>query len=184
LAAIVLTGVTTRLIVSRAGDGDHVDARAVLRDADGHEVGTATFHQRDNGKVLVHAIVQFPDDSVPAGFHGFHVHASGSCVPPDFTSAGGHYNPAGKSHAEHAGDQPSLLVAEDRTGELSFETDRYTVQDLLAGAGTALIIHRDPDNFAHIPSRYSSGGVAGPDATTRATGDAGARLACGVIIAP
>ncbi len=63
-------------------------------------------------------------------------------------------------------------------------TDAFTKDDLLAGAKTAIIIHADADNFANIPpSRYQqiNGGAPGPDATTMATGDAGKRVACGVI---
>ena len=55
-------------------------------------------------------------------------------------------------------------------------TDRFTVADLTKG--TALIVHRDADNFANIPSRYST---TGPDATTLKNGDSGPRIACGVI---
>ena len=58
------------------------------------------------------------------GFHGFHVHAVGQCVPP-FTSAGGHFNPAGADHGDHAGDLPTMLVNDDGTGELRFVTDRF-----------------------------------------------------------
>ncbi len=63
-------------------------------------------------------------------------------------------------------------------------TDAFAKADLLAGDGTAIIIHADSDNFANIPpDRYQqvAGGAAGPDDMTLATGDAGKRVACGVI---
>ena len=58
-------------------------------------------------------------------------------------------------------------------------TSAFSKDDLLAGQGTAIMIHEDPDNFANIPERYAPA----PDATTLATGDAGKRVACGVITA-
>ncbi len=62
-------------------------------------------------------------------------------------------------------------------------TDAFTAEDLLAGAKTAIIIHEKSDNFANIPpERYQQmNGIPRPDQTTMATGDAGARVACGVI---
>ncbi len=155
-------------------NADHTAARArtVLRNAAGQEVGRATFTQR-GAKVVVAAEAQ----RLPPGFHGFHVHTIGRCDPPGFVSAGGHLNPSGQPHAEHAGDLPSLLVNEDGTAQLRVTTDRFRVADLLAGTGTALIVHANRDNFANIPTRYAPA----PDAMTLETGDAGARLACGVI---
>jgi Cu-Zn family superoxide dismutase len=156
---------------------DQDRARVLLRNADGQPVGTVRLHQQD-GAVLVRARVH---DLTP-GFHGFHVHTVGECVPP-FTSAGGHYNPGGTVHGAHAGDLPSLLVMADGTGELRFKTDRFTVAELFDADGSAVIVHADPDNFAHIPTRYYSTteGVFGPDSVTLATGDAGDRVACGVV---
>ena len=108
-----------------------------------------------------------------------------------FTSAGPHLNPAGASHPDHAADQPVVLVNADGTGSARFVTDRYTVAELV---GAAVIVHANPDNYANIPDRYQAPGpsaspaastppvmVAGPDAATLATGDAGPRIACGVI---
>ncbi|CKM56557.1 superoxide dismutase [Mycobacterium tuberculosis] len=62
-------------------------------------------------------------------------------------------------------------------------TDAFTMDDLLSGAKTAIIIHAGADNFANIPpERYVQGnGTPGPDETTLTTGDAGKRVACGVI---
>jgi Cu-Zn family superoxide dismutase len=155
-------------------------ATAVLHDADGDRVGVAVFKER-HGTVTVSAKVWGLDPE----FHGFHVHAVGECVPP-FTSAGGHLDLSanGVPHGEHAGDLPSLLVNGDGTGRLQFETDRFSVNDLFDADGSALMVHAGRDNYANIPDRYTSEqspGTPGPDADTLATGDAGARAACGVV---
>jgi superoxide dismutase, Cu-Zn family len=149
------------------------EATAVLVNVAGETVGSAVFTQQD-GRVLV----QIDARGLPPGFHGFHVHAVGTCdASAGFTSAGGHMNPHGMGHADHAGDQPSLLVNVDGTGTLSFTTDRYSVEDLFDDDGSALIIHANLDNFGNIPARYA----AAPDEMTLATGDAGGRLACGAV---
>lgn len=162
----------------KAGVGGLGHAGAVVRDADGQVVGKVTLRRggRSGTSVSVRARGLTP------GFHGFHVHAIGTCTPP-FTSAGGHLNPTDADHGEHVGDMPSLLVQEDGTARLTFETDRFTVRDLFDSDGSAVIIHAGPDNFANIPSRYVSSetGEPGPDEDTLAAGDAGARVACGVV---
>ncbi len=160
-------------------------ASAVLHDVDGAPVGTVTWTQGDR---LVTVDVSVA--GLPAGFHGFHVHSVGECVAP-FTSAGGHLNPDQVGHPGHAADMPVLLVNADGTGTASFVTDRYAVADLV---GVAVIVHANPDNYANIPERYEAPGssaspaasaepvmIAGPDAATLNTGDAGPRIACGVI---
>jgi Cu-Zn family superoxide dismutase len=152
--------------------------RAVLAGADGRELGVVRFVQR-GGDVLVVAHVR----GLSPGFHGFHVHERGLCEPPDFTSAGGHLNPGGAGHGDHTGDLPSLLVKQDGRAELVFSTDRFAVADLDDADGSAVIVHQGRDNFANIPDRYLSTteDVFGPDSATLATGDAGARAACGVV---
>jgi superoxide dismutase, Cu-Zn family len=106
----------------------------------------------------------------------------GECVPP-FTTAEGHYNPSGAGHGEHAGDLPSLLVQRDGTAELEFTTDRFSLAELFDANRSALIVHAGRDNFANIPQRDHSHqyDTFGPDVDTLATGDAGARAACGVV---
>jgi len=91
-------------------------------------------------------------------------------------SAGGHLNPSGAGHGDHAGDLPSLLVNADGRGLLAAVTDRFSLDDLRDADGSALMVHSGRDNFANIPARYG-----GPDAETLETGDSGARLACGVV---
>lgn len=138
----------------------------------GNQVGKARLTQEGSGNVAIQ--VQVHD--LPPGFHGFHVHAVGECRPP-FTSAGGHFDLDSHTHRDHSGDFPVLLVNADGTANTRFNTDRFAVADLFDADGSAIIIHASPDNYANIPSRY----VAAPDATTLATGDAGARIACGVV---
>jgi superoxide dismutase, Cu-Zn family len=179
LASVALASGIGAALATGDDDGDRWGRRATaaLHDANGQRVGFAVFKE-GRGKVEVSAEVW----RATPGFHGFHVHAVGLCEPP-FTSAGGHYNPGGVGHGDHAGDLPSLLVNEDGSGELEFETDRFSLGDLFDADGSALIVHAGRDNYANIPSRYRSDatGMPGPDADTLATGDAGARAACGVV---
>jgi Cu-Zn family superoxide dismutase len=173
--------VTGSLLLGSVGAGGALavgqSARATLRDTSGATVGKVKLTQV-GGAVLVRADVR----GVTLGFHGFHVHAVGECTPP-FTSAGGHYNPDGTAHGDHAGDMPSLLVMDDGTASIRFETDGFTVTELFDADGSAIIVHAGRDNFANIPTRYHSHteDVFGPDSATLATGDAGGRVACGVI---
>jgi superoxide dismutase, Cu-Zn family len=148
-----------------------------LQNAAGADVGFVKL-SKQGAKVIVRGEVS----GFTVGFHGFHVHAVGQCVPP-FTTAGGHYNPSGVNHGSHAGDMPSLLVLDDGTAEAQFATDNFTIGELFDADGSAIIVHEGADNFANIPTRYQSTteGVFGPDSATLATGDAGARVACGVV---
>ncbi|GAB3121650.1 superoxide dismutase family protein [Streptomyces calidiresistens] len=156
---------------------------ADLTDRDGQNVGTFSLSEQ-NG--MVRGEVSLTDLTLDAGFHGFHLHETAECDAdaPDgaFTTAGGHWNPDDADHPEHPGDMPSLLVTEDGTAEATFVTDRFTFDDLPT-EGVAVILHEDPDNYAHIPDRYQSEDAdgPGPDETTLATGDAGDRYACATI---
>ncbi len=127
------------------------------------------------------------------GFHGLHIHSVGKCeansvapaggAPGDFNSAGGHLQVAGHSGHPMSGDLTSLQVREDGSAMLVTTTDAFTAEDLTGEAGTAIIIHEKADNFANIPpERYNQpNGTPGPDQMTMTTGDAGKRVACGVI---
>lgn len=123
------------------------------------------------------------------GFHGLHIHEWGRCEansvapaggqPGDFNSAGGHLH--GESGHPGIGDLGVLEVREDGSARLVTTTDSVNVDDLRGPQGSALMIHERADNFANIPDRYTVNGVPGPDAETLATGDSGARVACGVL---
>jgi Cu-Zn family superoxide dismutase len=148
-------------------------ASARLVNAEGERVGKVWFKEKGRGgEVAVFASVK----DLPPGFHGFHVHAVGDCTGPTFTSAGPHHNPEGVNHRDHAGDLPTLLVNEDGSGMLAAVTDRFSLAELKAGDGSAVMVHALPDNYANIPARYGT-----PDADTLSTGDAGARIACGEL---
>jgi superoxide dismutase, Cu-Zn family len=170
ILALIGGGVTTTHISAAQGNDEVV---AAMINQDGVQIGTVGFAW-EGDYVRVRADVR----DLPPGFHGFHVHANGVCDPSvGFDSAGGHLNPSGDHHADHAGDMPSLYVTGDGTGSLRALLDRVLVSQLVEDGGHAVIIHADPDNFANIPARY---GVV-PDEATLNTGDAGGRIACGVI---
>jgi Cu-Zn family superoxide dismutase len=156
---------------------------ADLRTADGTTVARAEFaFTGDYATITVRTTA--PGLLTP-GFHGLHVHSAGKCEG-DFTSAGGHFQAAGRTGHPASGDLTSLQVREDGTAMLVTTTDAFTAEDLLGGAKTALIIHEKADNFTNIPpERYQQvNGTPGPDETTMSTGDAGKRVACGVISGP
>ncbi|MFL5801872.1 MAG: superoxide dismutase family protein [Roseiflexaceae bacterium] len=167
LAAISISGQAT------ARNGRDDEAKARLRNPAGNVIGEVKFKQ-EKDSVSVRVKVQ----GLTPGFHGFHIHTIGSCVAPDFVSAGGHLNPHGQSHPAHAGDMPVLLINADGSGEVRLTDGLFKVADLFDADGSAIIVHGGPDNYANIPSRYAPNG---PDATTLATGDSGGRVACGAI---
>jgi superoxide dismutase, Cu-Zn family len=179
--AAVVGGLAIALASAGPAAGDGWEARAVLRDAAGVRIGTVRFDGDARGttvKVVVRGITTGRDT-----YHGIHVHANDNreaCVAPTFANVGGHWNPSGASHGHHHGDLPSLLVQGDGTGSATSVTGRIDPRLL---AGRAVILHAGPDNFASIPDRYTSGNppAAGPDAESKRTGDAGSRLACGII---
>ena len=165
---------------SSATDGGTVE-RVSVRNVDGERIGTVFLRQL-SGKVVVSARVH----QLAPGFHGFHIHETGACNAdaPDgpFTTAGGHYDPGEHHHGDHSGDMPSLLVTDGGIAQIRFITDRFDLADLHDHDGSAVMVHEGPDNFANIPEdRYTSDEGPVPDSTTLATGDAGTRVACGVI---
>ncbi|MFH5821337.1 superoxide dismutase family protein [Georgenia sp. AZ-5] len=169
------------------GDGSGGVEPAVtgtFQDPDGNEVGTVEIGEDDGGTRLSVGVT-----GLTPGFHGLHVHAVGLCEPDspnptdpaqvgDFLSAGGHLGAADADHGAHAGDLPSLYVDASGTGTLEVATDAFTAEDLLDDDGSAVMVHANRDNFAHIPERYAP---QGPDEQTRRTGDAGDRVACAVV---
>ncbi|RUP01732.1 MAG: superoxide dismutase [Mycobacterium sp.] len=162
----------------------------VLKGPDGAQIATAKF-EFGNGYATV-TVATTGTGALSPGFHGMHLHKVGKCeansvapnggAPGDFLSAGGHLQlPGASGHA--SGDLPPLQVRKDGSGMLVTTTDAFTMDDLTSGAKTAIIIHAGADNFANIPAdRYKQNdGTPGPDETTMTTGDAGKRVACGVI---
>jgi len=164
---------------------------AQLKLADGTTVATADI-QFAGGFATVTVETTAPGELTP-GFHGLHIHSVGKCeansvaptggAPGDFNSAGAHFQKAGHTGHPASGDLTSLQVRADGTAKLVTTTDAFTAEDLQGGAKTAIIIHEKADNFANIPpERYQQvNGNPPPDEITMATGDAGKRVACGVI---
>ena len=164
---------------------------AEMKLADGVTVATANI-EFAGGFATVTVETTAPGELTP-GFHGLHIHSVGKCeansvaptggAPGDFNSAGPHFQKAGHTGHPASGDLTSLQVRADGTAKLVTTTDAFTAEDLLGGAKTAIIIHEKADNFANIPpERYNQvNGTPGPDEMTMATGDAGKRVACGVI---
>lgn len=169
-----------------AGPTDTLTAQ--IKGANGAEVAAATIEFQ--GGFATVTVQTTGAGALSPGAHGLHIHAIGKCepnsvapaggAPGDFLSAGGHFAAAGVNHPNHAGDLSSLQVRDDGTALLVTTTSAFTKEDLLAAPGTAIVIHQGADNFTNIPAdRYTPA----PDATTLATGDAGKRVACGVITA-
>jgi Cu-Zn family superoxide dismutase len=102
-------------------------AIAELKNKDGKIIGQAFFRERSDG-VLVRMDVK----GLTPGLHGVHIHSVGKCEEPSFTTAGEHFNPAGKKHGlnspagPHAGDLPNMLVAKDGSRRLEVRTDAIT----------------------------------------------------------
>ena len=178
-----------------AGEGGAAPAgetlTAEIKTPDGTTVATAEF-AFEGGHANVTVQTTAPGQLAP-GFHGMHIHSVGKCeaasvaptggAPGDFLSAGGHFQVPGHSGHPASGDLASLQVREDGSAMLVTTTDAFTAEQLLAGQKTAIIIHEKSDNFANIPpEKYQqTNGTPGPDQETLATGDAGKRVACGVI---
>lgn len=168
-----------------ANGSDRDEVTLDLTDPSGATVGTVEVE--DDGSEGTKVSVDVRD--LEPGYHGFHVHGIGKCEPDsvdpedpgstgDFLSAGGHLAADGTSHGNHTGDLPSVDVGDDGTGTLELTTHRFTLADLRDDDGSAFMVHAGRDNFANIPERYAK---QGPDEETRGSGDAGDRVACGVV---
>ena len=121
--------------------------------------GTVWFAETSMGVQVDAKIYDLPPNET--GFYGFHLHEAGSCMPPDFASAKGHYNPQGYPHPMHAGDFPMLLATDSMDAYLSFVTTRFSLSDVI---GRSVVIHMQRDDYTSQPA-----------------GDSGARIGCGVI---
>jgi len=162
-----------------------------LKAPDGIRVATAKF-DFGNGYATI-TIATTGSGELTPGFHGVHIHKTGKCepnsmaptggAPGDFLSAGGHFQAPGHSAEPASGNLTSLEVRKDGVGMLVTTTDAFTMDDVLTGEKTAIIIHAGADNFQNIPrDRYiPTNGTPGPDEMTMSTNDAGKRVACGVI---
>lgn len=120
--------------------------------------GMVRFYQFSGGVLVEVDVTGLPKNS--SGFHGFHIHAGAACKGDDFSATGGHFDTAGKPHPLHAGDLPPLLSRNGRA-YLTVLTDRFSISDIV---GRTVVVHADSDDFHTQPA-----------------GNAGEKIACGVI---
>ena len=139
-----------------------------LKLADGNEAGAVELSGSGDNVTVTVAL-----DNIPQGTHAVHLHTTGSCEAPDFKSAGGHLNPGMKEHGtqnpkgSHLGDLPNVVVGADGKG-----TTKVTLPGMRADVlseifdkdGTAVVVHEGEDDNVSDPA-----------------GNAGSRIACGVI---
>lgn len=144
-------------------------AKAILKNAQGAEVGTATIKPASEGVEIALKLA-----GLPAGVHAIHIHAAGKCEAPGFTTAGGHFNPEKKQHGmhnpqgSHAGDLDNITVGPKGKLKTKIRVKGVTLGEgansLFHEGGTAIVIHAAADDYKTDPA-----------------GNAGARIACGVI---
>jgi len=189
IGALLVAAVAAGVVATSMAGASGYFAKATLLDSNKTNVGWASFKQVDeHTEVRVHLTAAPGIDA----FHGFHIHAnnnaangSGCVADPAlasstwFVSADGHFNPGGLAHSHHAGDMPSVYVNDDGSVDTTFRIDRV---DPGALEGKAVVFHAGADNFNNIPAGTDgyTGSAAALDLTAR-TGNAGDRLACGVI---
>lgn len=158
------------MIASVALAADGPSQSVVLKDAKGAVIGTATIQQAEKG-VEIHLALKH----LTPGEHAIHFHEAAKCDAPDFKSAGGHFNPTGAHHGlknpagPHAGDMENITISPDGTTNQTITDERVTLEagkpnSLYANGGAALVIHARPDDMLSDPA-----------------GNAGDRIACGVI---
>ena len=150
----------------------HATAKPVVaefKNAEGQSVGTATLSEAAHG-----VKIKLDIKGIPAGEHSMHIHQVAKCEAPDFKSAGPHFNPDSKKHGllspegHHAGDMQNFTVSAKGTAKTTLVDKDVTLADdshsLFSNGGTAIMIHAKADDMKTDPA-----------------GNAGDRIACGVI---
>ncbi|MBX7057701.1 MAG: superoxide dismutase family protein [Leptospirales bacterium] len=143
-------------------------ARADLQaKSDSHVSGTVQFHETADGVEVSYQLSGLPG----AGQYGFHIHESGDCSAADGSSAKGHWNPAGADHGGpegpgHAGDLGNIEADQSGAANGSISSSRFHLGSEPSPIGLAVIVHGKADDLHSQP-----------------TGNAGPRIACGVIVA-
>lgn len=120
--------------------------------------GKVEFYQKKSCVLISINIKGLP--SASGGFFGFHIHEGQSCSGSNFSDTGNHYNPTEAPHPSHSGDLPPLILCNGGACQ-TVATDRFKVRDII---GRTVVIHSMPDDFNSQPS-----------------GNAGTKIACGVI---
>jgi superoxide dismutase, Cu-Zn family len=164
---VIALGVACGLAVLPAAAQDVV--KVELKDLQGAVVGTATLKAAAGGGVSIALDVK----NLAPGEHAFHVHQVAKCEPP-FATAGPHFNPDAKKHGmenpdgSHAGDMNNITVGAGGTAKVTVVNKQVSLgtgaNSVFANGGTSLVIHAKPDDMKTDPS-----------------GNAGDRIACGVI---
>jgi Cu-Zn family superoxide dismutase len=192
LGITIASVLTTGIVVANVADAHNRSARASLATADATRIGSVEFKTDRH-----HTDVRVRLSGTPGldAFHGFHIHANDVTTNGDgciadpaaapatwFVSADGHYNPTAQTHSHHVGDMPSVYVNVDGSVETRFQIDRIDPNDL---NGKVVILHAGADNFGNVPvgtgpAQYTPNSADATTATGK-TGNAGDRVACGVI---
>jgi Cu-Zn family superoxide dismutase len=136
-------------------------AVALLRTSAGADAGRATVTEVAGGlRVTLDA------RALPPGTHGAHLHTTGACDAPAFTTAGPHWNPTARQHGvanpqgPHMGDMPNLIVGTDGRGTIGVTLPGATMAGLLDADGSAIVVHANPDDLSTDPSGNSGGRIA------------------------